>query len=334
MIIGGGILGAQSVRHIDGILRQEPVKALTNGSVSDSSLSRICAGLGGFHDSLRLLGQGLCRGYKRTRLGIIDGSSLGGQLASVLIEPGLLPRYWGFQLIPKHGKEFPVSLELLRRFRTAGFKYLLADGLYARKPFWDVCDQLHCFGLVKNPDLNLTIIQQAQGLFDYPVRGRGVGYQECQGTDALRAVAYHIWKTEGLWSNTHRRLTVARVQETQLKGPRQGQTDTFWVLCQDLTIDPDVLRELAHGRWYIENNGFKALNEQTHRKHRFSHDPSTAAVMAAFQMMGMMLIAAYRARLLRAGQCFRFLIDHGQLSFRSLRSRLWGNLALPASVPP
>jgi hypothetical protein len=333
MIIGGGILGTESLRHLDGVLRHASVRELTGGSASDSTLSRVCAGLEGLQGSLKTLGQGLCHGKKRTRLGIIDGSSLGAQLASVLIEPGLIPRYWGFKLIPKHGKELPVSLDLLRHHRQAGFQYLLADGLYACQRFWEVCDDLKCFGLVKNPDLNLTIIQQAESLFNHPVRGKQVGYQLKEGVEAKHAVHYRIWQTTGLWSNTRRRLTVARVEETFLKGPRLGQTDTFRVLCQDLAIDPEKLRDLAHGRWFIENNGFKALNEQTHRKHLFSHHPHTAAVIAAFQMMGMMVLAAYRARLAHARHRLRSLFDHGQLSFRLLRSHLWGSL-LPASMSP
>lgn len=36
------------------------------------------------------------------------------------------------------------------------------------------------------------------------------------------------------------------------------------------------MRELAHWRWDIENNGFKALNSLGKTKHLYAHDPNAA----------------------------------------------------------
>jgi hypothetical protein len=339
-LVCAGVLGSQSLRHTDGILRQDPVRDLLDSQrpcvASDTTLSRVCAGFQGIEQSLTVFGQSLFQGRARSRLGIIDGSSLGGQLASVLLEVGDIPRYWGLAPIPKHGKELPVSLELIgQAAEAAGFRYILGDGLYASERFWKACDQVKAKGLVKTTDdAPFALLHQARMLFDHPVRGERVGYQFIEGCDADRSCTYKVWLTSGLWANTRRRLAVARVQETYLKGPRAGQTETFWVFSQDLELTPNQIRELAHGRWFIENNGFRALNEQTHRKHQASHDAHTALAIATFQAMAFMAIAAYKARLAHHKDQLRSLWDHGQLSFRLLRSALWISLALPSAESP
>ncbi|MGD1017986.1 MAG: hypothetical protein ABSA12_01575 [Verrucomicrobiia bacterium] len=39
-----------------------------------------------------------------------------------------------------------------------------------------------------------------------------------------------------------------------------GQTFEFWVLTTDESLRAAEMRELAHARWAIENNGFKHSN--------------------------------------------------------------------------
>jgi hypothetical protein len=207
--------------------------------------------------------------------------------------------------------------------------------LYANERYWKACDRVRVKGLVKTTDdANFAILDHARMLFDYPVRGEQVGYQYAHGCDAERRCTYRVWLTTGLWATTRRRLAVARVEETSLKGPRAGLRDVFWVLSQDLALSPEHLRTLAHGRWFIENNGFRALNEQTHRKHQASHNPHTAMVLATFQAMAFMAIAAYRAKLAHHQDQLRVLWDHGQVSFRLLRTALWLSLALPNAASP
>jgi len=71
---------------------------------------------------------------------------------------------------------------------------------------------------------------------------------------------------------------------------RTGQNLEFWVLTslQELTAGP--MRELAHWRWDIENNGFKMLNALVHTKHLYAHSPHAAqAVLLILFIAGNLL---------------------------------------------
>ena len=67
------------------------------------------------------------------------------------------------------------------------------------------------------------------------------------------------------------------VQEEDL---RSGKQVEFWVLTSLEELTAGQMRELAHWRWDIENNGFKSFNSLVHTKHIYSHDLHAAEAMA------------------------------------------------------
>lgn len=342
VIIGAGI-GAESLRQIDQSLRLGMMGGRIRGKkgcrISDTTISRVCARMevGALDKTLQAVGQkirqegmlGVSVGGQRCRVGIVDGSSLGGQLASVLLEAGDVPTCLGLERIPKRGKELPVSLALIEsKTEFNKLDYLLADGLYACEEFWRVCESKGVIGVVKTPEESLTIIQDANGLFDAKERLEGIEFAE--GTDAHRDCTFRVWGVENLpWSQRERLLKVVRVEETFFKGKFALETHRFWVLSQDQSLSAISLRELAHSRWFIENKGFKALNEQVHSKHLYSHDSDTAWVVSLLQIIGAMLISAYHWFLSAMKESLEWLWDHGSFPMRCLRKCLWSfwNLA-------
>jgi hypothetical protein len=276
----------------------------------------------------RLNAQGLCKVEvegKRMRVGVVDGSGIGGQLASFLMLLGEVPTILALQRLKKKGKELPVTLRMLRqtpqRWGRGFLSLVLGDGLYPTTSFWKTCQSIGSDGVVKTDEITLSIVQDANGIFDAPQLLPGVDY--ITGTDAERGCRYRLWAVEALpWSNTEITLKVARVEETYLKGKRAGQTIRFWVLSQNQSLNALTLRKLAHWRWFIENNGFKALNEQVHSKHLFSHNPHAALVIAHLQLIGFMLLQAYRVYLQYWKNQLKTFFDHGALSLQLLRNRL------------
>jgi hypothetical protein len=203
---------------------------------------------------------GVSLGGKRRRVGVVDGTSLGGHLASVVMEVGEVASCLGLERIPKRGKELPVSLALIQsKTQSNKLDYLLGDGLYACEEFWRVCSAEGVAGVVKTPEETLNILKDANGIFDAKERLEGVEFAE--GTDAERNCTFRVWGVEDLpWSETQRLLKVVRVVETFFKGKFALETHRFWILSQDQSLSAVNLRELAHQRWFIENEGFKALN--------------------------------------------------------------------------
>jgi hypothetical protein len=319
--VGATAFGSRSVRETD-FLGRGPARHLWKGS--DTTLLRVAAQLQGTDRVLRGLWRRLRHegylGFEGDRVGVVDGTSHGAQLLSVLAEIGPAPAIIATEPIPGTGNELHASIGLIERLAEEEGRfvdYLLADGLYACERYWQACDKVGCLALVKTSDDEpFALIQQARLLFDVPVRGEQVGYQYAQGLDVARACRYRIWQTSGLWADTRRRLTVARVEETFLKTARR---ELYWVLCQDLSIEPVKLLRLAHARWFIENNVFKAFNDQAHSKHLFSHDRHTATVITHLQMLAFVALGAYRY-VLEHSSIATELWDHGRIPLRLLQS--------------
>ncbi len=253
-------------------------------------------------------------------------------MTSVLVEVGEVPAPICLGRIPKRGKELPVSLAVLehaaKQEGTGFLSHVMGDGLYASESFWKSCESIGAFGIVKTDEAgSLLILQDANGIFNASPLLPGVEFVE--GLDTARGCRYKIWAVADLpWSNTDRQLKVARVTETWLKGRFKGQTLTFWVISQDQTLDAVSLRELGHRRWFIENNVFRAFNEQAQTQHCFSHTSRTALVISALQMIGVVWVNAWRHALTFLKDKLKSLWDHGTFPLRRLRAKLWSTLCL------
>lgn len=347
----GAALGCPSLRQLDQTLRKAGVRrALGSGRkqvASDTTVSRVCDvmktldlrnRMRGLWRSARREGLlGVEVGGRRRRVGVVDGTFLGGQWMSVMLEAGEIPAPVSVVRYPKRGKELVASGALLRYIgRREGrgcFDLALFDGLYANEPIWAACEEIGTCAVVKlKPEEadRLLILKDARGLFNAPKLPPGVEY--VKGVDKVRGCRFEVWAVADLeWSGTGRRLKVARVREKWLKGPYKGQTLEFWVISQDPTLDALALRHLAHLRWFIENNGFKALNEQAHTKHVFRRQSAGAFNISLLQMMGRTWLELYRHGLRAMKEKMKHLWDHGTFPLRLLRVYLW--MSMGAAEP-
>ena len=92
-----------------------------------------------------------------------------------------------------------------------------------------------------------------------------------QGTDAQRMVDYKVYALDGFFlEGIEAPLQVAWIQEENL---RTGRHIAFWAITSLEELTATDMRELAHWRWDIENNGFKTLNALVHTKHIYAHHP-------------------------------------------------------------
>ena len=236
-------------------------------------------------DSLRL---GVAHGGSKCqlrsgkmRLGIIDGSRFGRLWASCFEIVGPISLMVDLEPYEKRGKELPASYALLRRLKAKlgiGFvDLILGDGLYLNAPFFNLClDELKSDVLVKTDDITLRIIQDAQGLFavkDDPA----FDIVTVDGVDPVRMRSYQITAAGGFFhQGINAPLTVAKVEEVLLG---TGEVLTFWVVTSATSLTPEELRELAHLRWDVENNGFKAANQTVVTKRIYSHNPHAQAAV-------------------------------------------------------
>lgn len=293
-LVYGGVLGLGSLLGLDQFLRTPSGRRLFGRSrplVSDSTLARSWAGLAlaPVHALLqavyavgRTLGLGRCPvGQGRWRIGLLDGSTFGGLSASCFAEVGAITVLGDLAVIPTRGQELPTSEALLRtlcqRFGRRWVDLLLLDGLYVAQGFVRTClDDCGVDVLIKTQESGLTILQDAMGLLAHPQAAR-FGVELAQGVDRVRLRTYEVRALGGFpLTGVAAPFKVAWVRETDL---RTGQTYEFWVLPTRQSLSADEMRELAHWRWDIENNGFKTLNALVHTKHLSAHAPQAAEAM-------------------------------------------------------
>ncbi len=290
----GGVLGLGSLLGLDQFLRTRSGRHLvdtTRPLASDSTLARSLAtlALAPLHALLqtvyavgRTLGLGRCPvGQGRLRLGLLDGSTFGGLQASCFAEVGAITVLGDLAVIPTRGQELPTSETLLRRlgqrFGRRWVDLLLLDGLSVAQGFLRTClDDCGIDVLIKTSEAGLTILQDAMGLLAHPQAAR-FGVEIVTGLDQARLRTYEVRALGGFaLTGVTQPLKVAWGRETEL---RTGQTHEFWVLTTLQTLTAEELRELAHWRWDIENNGFKTFNALVHTKHQYAHDPHAAEAM-------------------------------------------------------
>jgi hypothetical protein len=216
----------------------------------------------------------------------VDGSQFGGFYGCVLQSVGEGNLLLDIERTTGKGKELPTTRKMLERvFHDYGDGFVdlsLLDALYK---------------VVKTEETRLTIIQDADGLFthweDHP------GVEHMKGLDTNRLCEYELWSCGSFeHSGVDEPMKVTHVKEDYIKEDRH---EDFWVLCTDETLSGLQMRELGHIRWRIENNGFKALDEQTNCDHVYTHDAHTFEALMLMLFIGWNLLLLFNLEDIRKG---------------------------------
>ncbi|MGH9556727.1 MAG: hypothetical protein ACRD2Y_12990 [Terriglobales bacterium] len=238
---------------------------------------------------------------RRVKPAVVDGSCFGGMWAVAL---GFAGRVWQtVDVVRTHGRghELAGARRVLGRARQRlgpGFAtHVLYDGLMAvRKDFERARLQWDTHLVVKTTEESLEVVQSCRAawcaLADEALRALGV--EVARGVDVERMVEYVVCAQSGIrWDGLAWPLVVAWVRETPLKGKRAGQTEECWVLSSDESLRAEELRELAHLRWAIENQGFKTLNASVGSKRAYLKDDHAREALLLIESLGLALVGAF-----------------------------------------
>ena len=258
----------------------------------------------------RVLKRGIEWGFIK-KIAIVDGSWLGKRLYSVL---GFVTK-WGdiflvdVEPLSGRGKEPLGSERLLRRFHRmcseVGIDYLVVDALYFTERFY----RLYCQGVFKQLVIKYTPDEEKGGAFrrvlerfeelvaiyEFEHRSRAqerllqqMGFRYQQGYDKSSGEQYRIYIAR---SNSYdRRYQIARVMEN--KAGQDGQV--FYVITTDKSLDGKQMRQLARRRWYIENDGFKTLNNHIHSKRIWTQGKVEHLNLLLIQILSFSLLMLFR----------------------------------------
>jgi hypothetical protein len=262
-------------------------------------------------------------GGRKIQAAAVDGTHVGGREASVLKLLGAHAAVLDLEPSEGHGHELAASRRLLQRAvkeHGQGFiEMVLADALYLTEPMLRLCrEDLGTHLLVKTQELDgLLILQDAEALFKAPQMSRDVEY--AKGIDEARGMAYEIWAAGGFRHGKFPgKLKVARLRIRMLKGPRKGQTESWWIVTTDETLRAEQMRELAHRRWSIENHTFRAMNDQMNTKHVWTRGQKAAEtfeVLMLLMALAFTLVLAFHAHLDREDLWKRYRVRRVTLAY-------------------
>ena len=230
---------------------------------------------------------------RKLKAACVDGSMFGGFYGCVLQSLGAANLLLDIEPTTGKGKELPTTRKMLQRvFHDYGDGFVdlfLLDGLYKDKKTINLILSHQSHVLIKTEETRLCIIQDADGLFTHWEDDPDV--EHIEGFDVGRMCQYELWSCGSFYhSGVDKSMKVAHVKEDYIK---QDRHEDFWVLCTDESFFGLQMRELGHIRWRIENNGFKALDEQTNCDHVYTHDAHTFLALMLMLFIGWNLLLLF-----------------------------------------
>jgi len=219
------------------------------------------------HDLLR---QRLSPKGKLRRIGILDGSYMGGHWLVTLCLPGRINYPLMLRRCQSRGEELGVARQMMqeseRILDKLRVQLWLLDALYFNTTTIKIArgQKAHVLFKFQQADFR-QVTQDAQNLFKH-----FGGDEEQSGWDAQRQCRWKVRKTTDRFAG----YPVQVVQLTEYYPKRKRERNTCcWIVSTDLELALEELREAAHQRWQIENNVFKRISHLAGTKCFYFKDP-------------------------------------------------------------
>jgi hypothetical protein len=194
---------------------------------------------------------------KLRRLGILDGSYMGGHWLATLCLAGKIDYPVMVERYNTQGQELPTALKMMKEaakvLGTLRPELWLLDALYFTKTTIAIArrQKAHLLFKFKNADYR-SVTADACNLFHY-----FGGDEELRGWDTQRGCRWRVRKTLDHYAGYP--LQVVELTETYPKRKRD-RTVISWIVTTDLELPLEEVREAAHQRWQIENGIFKRIS--------------------------------------------------------------------------
>ena len=252
------------------------------------------------------------------RIGILDGSFMGGHWLSALCLSGrinvpalLAPR-------ASQGDELTIGLPLMRASKALlgkAFPTLwLLDALYFIRPVFRLLRRLDAHLLIKLKDAEYRqVTQDAANLFQH-----FGGDREAKGFDPQRMCSWSIRQTTASFVGFP--VQVVHLQECYPKRIRDQNVDC-WIVTTDLSLSLEEVRQAAHLRWQIENNLFKRLNHLAGTKRFRVKDPRAFFNLLHLLCVAVAVLHALIDILSRHARIFKALLAGAKFTWRNLFAR-------------
>jgi hypothetical protein len=337
--------GLQSLLALDSLARTHRYKKLFDCKrkmvVSDSTIARVLRWLLPYQprilleslaprfDQLGLLDKALEPGGTPRRIGIIDGSVMGGHHHVTFSLHGSIEYPVLVEDQQRQGKELPVALELIKeaheRLGNCFPDLILADSLYFCESAFKTVRSNGAHLLIKgsNPEFR-AVLQDAQFLFEHDVVS---GVQTDSGFDYERFCHWSMKKTSGEFAGYP--IQIAHLVEQYPKRTKNALVEG-WIVSTDLSLSFLSLREAAHLRWHIENNVFKRISYLAGTKRFYFKDPRRFYSMLRLLFAALAAFDASLCIMRKSEREFKRFMDGAKPTMKNTFSKLADQLEYTA----
>jgi hypothetical protein len=256
---------------------------------------------------------------KLRRLGILDGSYMAGHWLVTLCLPGLINYPLMVHRCQSQGEELGVARQMMQEGgRILGklrVQLWLLDALYFNTNTIKIARGQKAHVLYKFQEADFRqVTQDAQNLFQH----FGAD-EEKTGWDHERQCRWKLHKTTDRFAGYP--VQVVQLKEYYPKRKRERNT-SCWIVCTDLELALEELREAAHQRWQIENNVFKRISHLAGTKRFYFKDPRQFFNLLHFFFAALAVLDCILALLRAHKRLFEALRAGIKDTWRNLFSRI------------
>lgn len=266
-----------------------------------------------------LLRRSLVRGGTYRRLGILDGTHMGGHWLVALCLSGKINYPALTRPYSKKGDELATARKIISESKKilgpCSPELWLLDGLYFNKnTFRDVRNQ-DSHLLIKVEKANFReVLRDAQNLFQH-----FGGELEQEGFDSQRLCQWKIEQRTDTFADYP--VQVIHLIEFYPKRKKNRHIEC-WIITTDLSLSLTEIREAAHLRWQIENSVFKRISHLSGTKRFYFKDPRAFFNMLHIFFAAIAVFDALIYILRRETQLFKSLLDGIKPTWRNIFSQL------------
>lgn len=215
-----------------------------------------------FMEKNKLLQKKLTTKSKFRRIGILDGSFMGGHYHETFSLHGEIAYPVFIEDCGKRGKELSKAYSMLKDgYELLGGLFpdlLLFDSLYFNQEIFKLVRKRHSHLLIKSSDPGFrTVLSEAKYIIDRK-NVMETDVVTSSGFDGERMCRWTMESTSGKFAGYP--VSVSHLVEFYPKNQESRQHAESWITTTDLSLNHKEIREASHFRWQIENNVFKRLS--------------------------------------------------------------------------
>ncbi len=201
-----------------------------------------------------------------------------------------------------------LIVKMIDFYGNGFFCVLTTDALYTNEPFVIFVDGLGKYLVSRVKDERTTLYKEIEAL--------SALVDPIHVDDWEKQIEYWIYEIPSLqeslgWEVPIRGFKVTEKEYKLVSGEKvytKEQTFRCMSSLPEEMADADVVRQIIHAKWGIENNGIKDLKDNWYMEHNFHHHPNATFALLLILFMAYNLFYAYVFRHMKSYRLYKLTI--------------------------